>query len=141
MATTTINDFLVAWKNFWDDDSGLSGIDGPYSDQAPPDATPTFPYAVVVATSTLDGMDTISARYRVLLDLSIYDKTKALAAGHMATVKGVFTCETGGLPTMASGKGTVLHARVGSDVPSQEDGRQVFRHRCTWEYMWEMPRT
>ena len=141
MATTTLSDFLTAWKTKWTAAGAtLSSIAGPYSDQEPPKGTPTFPYCVVTATSPLNSMSNSSATYRVVLDVNVYHSSKAAAATSIAAIKGVFTCEIAAMPTMATGKGTVTRGRVVGDFPTQEDDG-VFRHRCTWDYLWETPRT
>lgn len=135
----TLHDFLEGWKDEWDEHSGLSTVNGPYSDQEPPSATPEFPYVVVTATSTLDGMDNVNERYRVIVDVSVYHSTKTLAASVMNDICDAFTVEN--LFALPAGKGSVIRARRVSDVPSQEMGeRQVWRHRCTWNYLWVVAR-
>lgn len=103
MASVEPLDILVkALKVAWNAAAGLTGLNGPYRDEKPPDLSVGFPYVIVKAECRLRGWTCQQEYYEHDITFWVYDTTPELVAAHVTTIKTVFDSEALAI-TLSSG--------------------------------------
>lgn len=138
MAVEPLDILIKGLKTVWDANTAtLSGINGPYRDEHPPDLTKTFPYCVVRSRDSDDAGWTCHNRYYDHeIEFSVYDRTPELVATRLTTILGVFDPD---VTTITLSTGVVVRWRLARPGYTIQD-KTVWRGVLMFEFLTSVPR-
>ena len=136
-AVEPLDILLKALKVTWDANAAtLSGLNGPYRGEKPPDLTVGFPYVVVEAACKLRAWTCLKEYYDADVHFWVYHTTPELTATHLTTIKAVFDPENA---SIVLSTGDLVQKRPQETKYKRED-KDVWRGSAPYSFIVSRPR-